>query len=322
MAVDTRPRGLFLRCHGYAAIVNSINVGDHEIELSNTDKSFFEDIDATKGDVIDHYERIAPYALRHVAGRMLVMQRFPDGVQRSGFYQKNAGAHFPDWIRTVTLPTEEGGETSYVVAEDPETFVYLANQGAVVFHTLLSSTDSPGVPDEVIFDLDPPTVDVELVRRVARLLRDVLDDLGLQPRVKSSGQKGLHIHVWTGGDVSFDDARGFARAVARQVVERAPDDATIEHRKRNRGGRVFIDVLRNAPAAHAAMPYTLRATPDAACAVPLDWDEALSSSFHPRRITLRNARRRLGQRVDPWSETPAPSATVADAVRELDLTPT
>ncbi len=232
---------------------------------------------------MDYYERIAEQMLPHVAGRPLVLQRFPDGIDGFGFYQKNTPDHVPDWIERVEIDTADGGSTRYPVVDDAAGIVYFANQGAIVFHTLLAKADAPMSPVEVIFDLDPSSDDLAPVRAAAEELRSVLEDLGLAPRVKSTGSRGLHVvvDVIDDGEVGFDLTSTFARRVAEIVSERG--DFTLEFRKNQRAGRLFLDILRNGPASHAVAPYSLRPITGAPVAAPLDWDEALSADFHPRR---------------------------------------
>ncbi len=293
-------------------------VAGRTVETSNLDKVFFPEAGVTKGDVLDHYERVAEVMLPQVAGRPLILQRFPDGIEGQGFFQKNTPSHTPDWIERVELSTAEGGTTTYSVVEDAAGLVFMANQGTVVFHTLLSEAAAPDRPVEVVFDLDPASDDLDPVRDAAREVRAVLEDLGLAPRVKSSGSRGLHVVVDVAeddGDFDFDLTRTFARRVAELVSERGP--FTVEQRKAKREGRLFLDVGRNGPASHVAAPYTLRPLSEAPVAVPLDWDEALSASFHPRRITIANVARRLAQKDDPWADPPRPTTTVAAAYDAL-----
>ncbi len=291
-------------------------IDGHLIELSSLDRVVFPDDGITKGDVVDHYQRVAELMLPHVGDRPLVLERFPRGIGGDGFFQKNTPDHVPEWIDRVELRTEEGGTTVYSVSDSPAGLVYLANQGTIVFHTLLAAAHHPDRPVEVIFDLDPAGDDLEPVRSAATELRAILGDLGLSPRVKSSGSKGLHIVV----DVLDDDAtfqltRTFAVRVAELVAERGP--FTSEHRIANRKGRLFLDVLRNGPASHAAAPYSLRPLPGAPVAIPLTWDEALATTFHPQRITISNLARRLGHLDDPWSDLREPTTTITAALAEL-----
>ena len=282
-------------------------------EISHPDKVLFPDTGITKRQLADYYVRIADHLLPHVAGRPLVLERFPDGIDGPGFFQKNTPDHVPTTIERVAVDKADGGTTRYAVIDDVDDLVYLADQAAIVLHTLLTRADAPERPVEVVFDLDPSSADLDPVRETARALRDVLDGLGLAPRVKSSGSRGLHVVVDViDAAADFDLTKSFAREVATTIAERR-DDVTIEQRKNRRHGRLFLDVLRNAPVNHAVAPYSVRALPTAPIAAPLDWDEALAASFEPQRITLGNVFRRLGQRHDPWASPPRPSSTIADA---------
>jgi bifunctional non-homologous end joining protein LigD len=294
----------------------TVEIAGREVRLTNLDKPYFADDGVSKGDVVDYYRRIAEVALPHLVDRPLVLQRFPDGIDGPGFFQKNTPDHAPSWIRRVELDTVDGGTTVYSVIDDAAGLVHLANQGTIAFHTLLVGASSLGRPAEIIFDLDPSTDDLGPVRAAAAELRTVLDDLGLAPRVKSSGSRGLHVVVDVVDEgADFGLTATFARLVAEQLVPRGP--FTLEHLKRDRGDRLYLDVLRNGPASHAVAPYSLRPLPGAPVAAPLEWHEALDASFQPRRITLANVFRRLGQVPDPWADPTPPISTIADALRTL-----
>lgn len=296
---------------------DEVEIDGRSVRVTHPERVLFPEAGATKGDVVAYYVRIAELLLPHVAGRPLVVQRFPEGIAKQGFYQKNTPKHAPDWLDTVELATAEGGSTRYPVVRDAAGLAFLANYGSVVLHTLLNTAAEPDRPVEVIWDLDPSSDDLDVVRDAARHLRDLLDELGLRPRVKSSGSRGLHVLVDVAGPADYELSRAFAVAVAERVVEREPDRFTLEFHKKERKGRLFLDVLRNGRASHAVAPYSLRARPEAPVAVPLTWDEALSSDFHPRRITLANVFRRLGQVDDPWLDRQPPDVALRDALAAL-----
>lgn len=298
----------------------TVDVDGHELQLTHLDKVFYPDPGYTKGEVVDYYRRIASHLVPWVRQRPLVMHRYPEGVDGESFIQKEAPEHFPDWIRRAELP-KEGGTTTYVVCDDAATLVYVANQGCLVPHVWPSLVDAPDRPDQLIFDLDPsgPLDEeaVDAVRDGARRLRRVLSELRLAPFVKSSGSRGLHVHVPLDRSADFDEVRRFARAVAEVVVEEAPERFTLAQRKSERDGRLLIDIFRNGYAQHAVAPYGLRAKPEAPVAVPLDWSEATSSSFHPRRYTLGNVFRRLGHKSDPWAGFGRHRGSIEVAARRL-----
>ena len=215
-----------------------------------------------------------------------------------------------------------GGTTNHVVVEEPAALVYLANFGCIEFHQWLSTAARPQHPDQLIFDLDPSRdLDdggLDDVGHAARLLLDLLDELELPVFLKSSGSRGLHLHVPVDGQDDGQSAMALAVAVARRAVAEDPDRLTVEFRKRDRGQRLYVDVGRIGYAQHASAPYTLRARPGAPVAVPLDRSEAVSARFDPRRITLANLFRRLGQLdEDPWAAFGEHRASLADAARRL-----
>jgi len=221
------------------------------VALSNLDKILFTEIEGTKRGMVDHYALVAEKMLAEVANRPLVLERFPNGIEKKGFYQKNTPDHVPDYISRLRVPSRSQGEIVYSVVHDANGLVYLANQGAIVMHTLLSSAADPDQPIEIIWDLDPSSKDLGPVQLGARLLRDRLTDLGLDPRVKSSGGKGLHIHVDVtdapGAGVGFPATRAFAERVAWELVAEHPDVFTLEFAKKDRKGRLLICLLYTSP---------------------------------------------------------------------------
>jgi len=276
-----------------------LEVDGRELSISNPDKVLFPDDRITKAEIIRYHEKFAPLIVQHSQGRPVAMHRFPDGIGKGGFFQKQKGKHFPDWIPTVELSTRDGS-TEFVVIEDPATVVYLAGQGVLVLHTLFSRAAAPEKPVEVMVDLDPATPDRAPIRHAAGRLRELFTERGYEPRVKSSGSRGLHVVV----DVDLPDfpsARNLALEVCEVLVAEEPDEYTLEFYKEKRGDRLFLDINRNAYQQHAVAPYSLRALPGAPVAAPLEWSEALDPTWDPQRWTIKNLSRRLAQRADPWS---------------------
>ena len=280
------------------------------IKLSHLDKVFFPKAGITKGDLIEHYQSVAARMLPHVANRPMAVARYPDGIAGATFFQQAAPAHTPSWVKTVTVP-KEGGEITHLVCQDEQTLVYLANQAAVVLHTWLSRTDRPQRPDQVLFDLDPPHEFAE-AQHAALALRELLTDLGLPSMVKTTGGRGLHVSVPLVRRHEADELRDFARSVCAVLESREPDLYTSEVRKNKRRGRLYLDISRNAYAQLAVAPYSVRATPDARVATPLDWSELDDRNLNPDRFTLRTLPGRLAE-DDPWRYPPEPVSSLATA---------
>lgn len=296
-----------------------MKIGDHEIDVSNRDKVFFPDAGLTKGDMVDYYERVADIMVPHMVRYGLSMHRFPDGLQGEGFYQKDAPDYFPEWIPTVTVPKREGGSFDAPIVDSKAALVYLADQAVLTPHLYLARTDDLEHPDKMIYDLDPPegTQNYGPVRRAALDVRDVLQELDLHSWVQTTGSKGFHVVVPLDRSQDFDQVRQFARDVALVLVRRHQDRYTLEQRKNKRGGRIFLDMLRNAYGATSVAPYAVRARPGAPVATPVDWHE-VEAGASPRDWTIRNVPDRLAQKEDPWAGLMRHARSLAGRRERLD----
>lgn len=255
------------------------------MEPTNPDKVMFPVAGFTKADLVGYYAAAAERMLAWLNGRPLTLERHPNGVGSKGFMQKNASSHFSDHIARVEVPKADG-TVNHPVIRDAEGLTELANQGTIAFHVWTAASPDLEHPTHVVLDLDPEEGDVEACREVARTAREVLDGFDLEGGLVASGKKGFHIWVPVTG-LSYDDAATAARAIAGIVATSTPDLATTEFLKKNRGGRVFVDWLRNRWAQSIVCPWSVRVTPTATVATPLAWDDLESSS--PDDWNLRTA---------------------------------
>lgn len=277
-----------------------MRVGSHVIELTHPDKVLFPGArPLTKRDLVEYYQRIAPTMLPHLAGRPIVMQRFPDGIDGERFFQKDIPDYFPKWVARVTLP-KEGGTVTHVLCNNAATLVYLASQACITPHVWLSRADTPRHPDRLILDLDPPDDDFAPVKRAARWTGALLSALGLTPYLMTTGSRGMHVSVPLDRRADFDTVRAFARAAAALLVRRHPRDLTMEPRIADRAGRLYIDTARNAYAQSAVAPYAVRAKPGAPVATPISWGELDRRSLAARSYRIDNVFRRLARTGDAW----------------------
>ncbi len=280
-----------------------ITVGGITVPLSHPDKVLFPDDGITKQDLARYYADVADRMLPWLRDRPVTMVRYPDGLGGPRFFQKNAPSYFPDWIRRVEV-AKEGGTVTHAVCDKPATLVYLANQACIEIHAFTSRVDKLGVPDQVVFDFDPPD-DKRFadVRRAALWARDLLDDdLGLPSFVRTSGGRGLHVHVPLTRRADFDAVREFARRAADVLARRHPDVITTEQRKDKREMRIYADVMRNAYAQTVAASYGVRARPGAPVATPLSWAEVEDDALEPGRFTMATVRARLDSGDEPWAD--------------------
>lgn len=274
--------------------------GRLSVETSREGKLLFPRSDVSKGDLLDHYERVWDRMRPELADRPLVMERFPDGIEEEGFYQKQVGSHFPDWIDTVRVDKGEAGRQELVVCNAKATLAYLADQACITPHLWLSRADRLDTPDQLVVDLDPPGRDFAPVRRAALQCRELLDELELFSVVKTTGSRGVHVIVPLRRHEGFDGVRAFAKGLAERLARRHPETLTSEQRKAKRRGRLYLDVGRNAYAQTAVAPYAVRALPGAPVATPVRWSEIANERIHARSFDLRGMPKRLDA-DDPWS---------------------
>lgn len=278
----------------------TVDIEGRTVELSKPDKVLFPTDGITKADLFDYYRRIAKVALPHYRGRPLTMERYPDGIDDEGFIQKDAPEYFPDWVERAEI-SKENGTVHHVLANNAATLAYLAGQGVITPHLGLSRVDRIRAPDRLIFDLDPSDNDFSKVQFAAKSLRATLDEMRFASFVQSTGSRGLHVVVPLDRSADFDDVRDFARRLTAVLARQHPKELTVEHRKKDRGDRVYLDIARNAYGQTAVGPYGVRARPGAPVATPLDWNEALDGRMGPQRYTIRNLFQRLGAKTDPWA---------------------
>jgi len=287
--------------HEQSAGRASAVVEGRTLALSNLDKVLYPASGFTKREVIGYYASIAPVLIGHLADRPLTIKRWPDGVQGKSFFQKQAPAHRPDWVRTVTLPSERK-PIDYLLAGDLPTIVWLANLAALELHTPMARAETIERPTALVFDLDPgePASIVECCR-VGLALHGAFESLGLQSFAKTSGSKGLQLYLpLNTPGVTYEDTKPFAKAVAETLERAEPDLVVSRMTKARRIGRVLIDWSQNDRRKTTVCAYSLRAGERPTVSTPLEWEEvraALRSgdpaelSFDAGRVLERVAER-------------------------------
>jgi bifunctional non-homologous end joining protein LigD len=250
--------------------VTRVSVDGRELALSNLDKVLWPSSGFTKGALIEYYVAIAPVLLPHLAERPLTTRRFPDGVEGMWWHQ-NECQRMPSWLPVHETRGREGRTLRFCMVDGLASLVWLANQAAVELHPFLWRVDAPRVPTQIVFDLDPgPPAGLGECARIALALRPMLQELGLEPLVKTSGSLGLHVHAPVDGRL---DTKVLARAVAERLAAERPDEVTAEMRRSARTGRVYVDWLQNDPSRQTVAPYSVRGLPWPTVATPLRWDE-------------------------------------------------
>ncbi|WP_020580197.1 non-homologous end-joining DNA ligase [Actinopolymorpha alba] len=257
-----------------------VRVDEQVLALSNLDKVLYPETGFTKGEVIDYYTRISGVLLPHLADRPLTRKRWPNGVDRPPFFEKNAPRGTPPWVRTVTIasPGSSRGteEVEYVIADRLATLVWLANLAALELHVPQWRVGPWGgvrQPDLLVIDLDPgPPADLASCCEVALLLRDLLDADGLQAWAKTSGAKGMQLYLPL-AETSGDATTAYAKSLAGKLARQHPDLVVAQMTRAIRPGRVFLDWSQNNPAKTTIAPYSLRGVDQPTVSTPVTWEE-------------------------------------------------
>jgi bifunctional non-homologous end joining protein LigD len=292
-----------------------------ELRLSNLDKVYWPDDGITKGDLLAYYWNVAELLLPHLHDRPLTMKRMPDGLAGEPFYEKQVPAHAPDWLPTAAVPAEdETRVVEFVLAQDRASLLYVVNLGCIEMHPLHARAGSLDRPDYAFFDLDPfEPYTYEDVRTVAKLVKVVLDGLGLRGYAKTSGATGMQVFVPLDGTHTHTDAREFVERVGRLVVRAYPEKATMAWPVADRAGKIFIDHQMNRSGANIASAYSLRPLPGAPVSTPLDWDE-LDEDIEPGDFRIDNVWERFAD-GDRFAPVLTDTQSLAGAMDALGLTP-
>jgi bifunctional non-homologous end joining protein LigD len=273
-----------------------LEVAGREVVITNPDKVFFPRAGYTKMDLVNYYAAVAEGAQRGIGGRPIVLKRYVNGAEKEPFFQKRAPDQRPEWIETVELSFPSGRTASEVVARDAATLLWTINLGCIDLNPHPVRADDLDHPDELRVDLDPgPGVEWDDIRRVALVVRDVLEDYDLKGWPKTSGSRGIHVNVRIERRWTFTQVRRAALALSREVERRVPDLATSKWWKEERHG-VFLDYNQNAKDRTVASAWAVRPTPDARVSMPLEWDEV--PTVDPSAFTLISASERFKERGD------------------------
>lgn len=270
----------------------------------------------TKGELAAYYEAIAPVMVPHVRGRPVTMERYPAGIDKKGFIQKDVSKGFPSWLERVEVP-KEGGTVNHPLINDVRSLLWVVNQNCVTPHVWNRRVPNLYHPDICIFDLDPGRDEPDVLRTAALGVRDLLDELGLPSWIKTSGSKGYHIAVPLDGKAHVGDVARFAGAVGTLLVKRDPKHLTQEFSKKDRGGRILVDTGRNNYSATFAAPYAVRPKSGAPVSAPCTWDEVESGTVEPQSFTVRTMPKRVEQVGDLWEDLKKRRRSLTRAIAKL-----
>jgi DNA ligase D len=275
-------------------------VAGQRIPISHPEKVFFSERGETKGDLARFYIAIAEPFLRAVGGRPTLLQRFPDGAEGSSFFQKRVPKNAPPWLDTTIVSTPNGTTSDALVLTDIAHVLWAVNLGCLGFHPWPYLAADHDHTDELRIDLDPvPGTTWSDVQWTAARVHELLDELGLRAFPKTTGNRGVHVHVRLQPRWDSYDVRYAAVALARELERRHPERITAQWWKEERGERIFVDFNQNAPHKTVFGAWSVRSRPGAQVSTPLLWDEV--QEVHPDELTIASVPGLLARRGDAWA---------------------
>ncbi|HEX8737988.1 MAG TPA: non-homologous end-joining DNA ligase [Pyrinomonadaceae bacterium] len=280
-------------------------VGEYVLDLTNPDKVYWTEEGYTKADLIRYYYEISDYILPYLEKRPLIMKRYPNGIAGYAFHQHDVD-EVPEYVETIALVAEDedgkGGEhtVDYIVGENVQTLLYMANLGAIERHPWHSRVDKLDFPDWFVFDLDPgEAVEFETICDVALATREIIKNLGLQSYAKTSGSRGIHVYVPIKAEYSYEQVGNLAERIAKIIARENPATATAERSKQKREKtQIYVDFLQNAYGKSVVAPYSVRPKPGAPVSAPLEWEEVEKKKISIKDFTIRNMLARVRQKGD------------------------
>jgi bifunctional non-homologous end joining protein LigD len=294
--------------------MSTVEIGGRRLALTNLDKVLWPQAGRTKAWLIEYYVRIAPVLLTYLEDRPVTLRRFPDGVEGVSWHQNELRGQ-PDWLDVFETSGRGGRPLQFALVADLASLTWLTNKGVVELHPFQWVIDAPRRPNAVVFDLDPgdPAGMLECAR-VALRLRSLLDELGLTSFPKTSGSRGLHVHVPLGTPHDGEQLKTFARTIAELLVRQHPEEVVAEMEKSRRFGKVFVDWLQNDPTRQTVAPYSLRGVPFPTVATPVGWGEVEAACAERRPEALRFLGDGVLERVDRLGDLFAPMLGLEQAL--------
>lgn len=278
---------------------SQVKVGERSVKVSNLEKELWPESGITKYDLIYYLISVAPYLIPHLENRPLVLQRFPDGIEKEGFYQKNCPHGAPGWIKRFPFMHRDNNITNYIIADNVETLIWLGNQAAIEMHPWLSGLPAPDYPDFAVFDLDPmENSTFEDVLETASVLYDCLEKTGMAGYPKTSGATGVQVYVPLYPIYTYEEAREFVMKICSIVNKVLPGKTTMERKIEKREGKIYLDYLQNVQGKTLVSPYSPRPNTGAPVSMPLSWEEVRKGTVRPGDFTILSSIARIREKGD------------------------
>lgn len=294
----------------------TIILNRHSLQLTNLDKILWPESGYTKKDLIEYYRMVSQFILPHLKNRLQVLHRFPNGIHKNSFYQKDFKAK-STWLKTMSVLSEsEAKKINYLICQNEAHLIYMANLGCIEIHPWLSRVTAIENPDFCVLDLDPEKIEFEAVIEVANAIHHLLEELEVLHFCKTSGATGLHFYLPLKQRYSFEQSRQFAEVLCATIHQQLPKITSLDRVKKKRQGKVYLDYLQNRFGQTLAAAYSLRPLPHAPVSTPLHWRE-LKNGLNPAQFTIENIHARLAKEGDIWRTILKKGINLAKALKKL-----
>jgi bifunctional non-homologous end joining protein LigD len=295
-----------------------VKVNGQRVTITHPQKVLWPELAYTKLDLVEYYEAIGPYILPYLKDRPFVMNRFPNGINEAHFFQKDRAGNAPKWMETISIASESSSrDIEYVLCQNIDTLLYLANQGCIETHVWNSRVQKLDNPDWLIIDLDPEGVGFESVIETALLTHEVLEEIGAANYCKTSGASGIHIYIPLQAKYEFETVKNFAQLIALIVNQRAPNITSLERSPSKRRNRVYLDYLQNNFAQTVVSPFSVRPTLGATVSMPLAWEQ-VKPGLQPTDFTIKNVPKQAKSASALWQPVLTTAVSLPNCLKGLE----
>ncbi|MFI5171528.1 MAG: DNA ligase D, partial [Chitinophagales bacterium] len=296
-----------------------IKIKGFTVRVSNPGKIYWPKEKYTKGDLLEYYKNIASVMLPYLKDRPHALNRYPNGIDVPGFYQKDVEPEqMPEYIKTLKVHSESGNKNiDYVLCQNEASLLYMANLGCIEINPWNSRQKKIGNPDWVVIDLDPGDNTFRQVVKTALVTKKIFDAIGVDCYAKTSGATGIHIYAPAGAKYDYDHIKNFAELIANIVHHELPDITSIERSPAKRKKQIYIDFLQNRRGQTLAAPYCVRPKPGATVSTPLKWEE-VDADLNPSQFTMFNMLDRVNKIGDIWKPVLGKGLNMEKAIKAIE----
>jgi DNA ligase D len=278
-----------------------LDIDDERVSVTSLDRIYWPDEKLTKFDLLCYYLKISPLLMPFLKDRPAILQRYPRGIKAPMFFQQDTESA-PSYIKTVRLVNQEGRELHYSVYTTVGSLLHFANLGTIEQHPWHSTLKHLDKPDYLMLDLDPKQAPWKNVLDVAKICKEVLDEVGLPAFPKTSGSSGIHIYLPLQPKHTYAKAAAIAEGLAAEVARRAPKIATIQRSLAKRQKQqVYVDAMQNARGKTIAAAFSARARPGASVSMPLTWKQ-IEKGVKISDFTIENVPALVKKNGDAWQD--------------------